>query len=132
MTKRKEMLTFYYIVGFAIVLALCVRIIFIIFNPLGLWLRWFQIIPCLLYAAYAFMYFKLYMDTVPIISLLTTTLVHGVISYVFTKTVAWKALLVLVCVDVLYIGMCACKAAWFPFVTDKDDEEEDLFDDLIE
>ena len=132
MNKRKEMLAFYYLVGIVMLLAVCIRFTFLIWNPLGLWFRWLQIVPIVLYAVYAFMYFKLYSDSVPVITILSTTVVHGVLCYVFTKTVAWRPLLVLVSIDILYIVVASCKASWFPFVIDGEEEDEDTFDDLIE
>lgn len=126
LTKKKLMYAAYYAPGVAAVLRILVTIWFLTSNPLGMPLRFLQLIPIIVLLIFSFTYFKLYSDGVPVISLIAPTLVHFVLVYVFERIIAVLPFAVLLLLDIFYLIAKSLKAAMFPFDFDEDEDPEGL------
>lgn len=133
-SKRKLLLFMYYLPG----IVLIIRIIFTVWtlysNPLGLRFPYAQLIPLGAMMCSCFGHFKLYRDTVPVVTLIVPTLLQGVLIAVFTKTIMIVPFLPVFIPDILYLIVKSVKASLFPFYMegeDDDDLSEILNSDMI-
>lgn len=129
--KRRWMLLSYYLPGALSILRVLVTLWFLIYNPLMLPLRFIQIVELIVYGVYNFTYFKLYSDGVPVISVLAPNLLHGVIVFIFKKTIPIIPLGFLIAFDSLYLVAKSVKANLYPFDIDGEEEEE-FWEDEVE
>lgn len=128
LTKKKLMYVTYYAPGVITAVRVFVTLWFLVSNPLGMPLRFLQLIPVGVLLAFCFTYFKLYSDGVPVISLIAPTLVHFVLVYVFERVIVVLPFAVLLLLDILYLIVKSVKANMFPFDFDNDDDPEGLDD----
>lgn len=128
-SKQKLMLFVYHLPG----LFACGRVIltfwFLFANPFNLPLRHMQLIVLVVYAVVCFSYYKLYSDGVPVISLITPTLLHAVIVFVFMRVIAVVPFLVLLVFDAVFLVAKSVKASLYPFDIEGDEDDISLFDD---
>lgn len=129
LTKRrilKMMFLLPAIVGF---IRLGISMWFLIVNPLGMPLRFIQVVPMIALIVALFSYLKLYSDGVPVITVIAPTILHMVIIYIFKKQIVIIPFTVLVLIDALFLILKGVKANLFPFDIDGDDEDDIFFDD---
>lgn len=127
-TKRKILLGSYYLPGVVVIIRVVFTLWVLISNPMGLRLPYFQLIPLGVMLCSCFGHFKLYRDSVPIISLVVPTLLQGVLIFVFFRQVMVVEFLPVFIPDILYLIVKAVKANLFPFYMEgeEDDELEEL------
>lgn len=125
-TKQRIMLLSYYLPGFFAVVRVAVTFWFLFYNPMGLPLRFIQVIIIGVYATFSFAYFKLYSDGVPVISVIAPTLVHAILIFVFQRTVVIAPFVVLLLLDIAYLVVKSVKANLFPFDIDGMDDVDEF------
>jgi len=78
------------------------------------------------------MYYKLYSDGDPIITVMLPSIIHFVIILILKKQVEIIQFLPLVLLDILFLIVKGVKGSMFPFVFEGEDEidELSLFEDL--
>lgn len=123
--KRLRMLASYYAVVCLGLANVILRLLLIIFNPLNAPFIWIQFIPLISISIAIFMYYRLYRDVIPILTLFGATFVHGLISFLFLGTVPIKLLLIVTLYDILYVASTSIKASYFPYMIGDDDEIDD-------
>ena len=128
-SKQRLMLLVFKSVGFVGVVNMIIRFLIIIINPMSVPLITVQLITVVAYLVHLVTYFKFYKDSVPILTIMVPTLLHGVLSLLFTKTVPWFTLLGFLILDCFYIAIVAYKASYYPFVYDGDDDMMDIEDE---
>ena len=126
--KRKIMLASYYAPGVVAGLRAIFTIWFLFWNPFNMELVIFQIVPLLVLIAFTFLYFKMYRDSVPIVSLLLPTLLQGVLIFIFKRTITLFPFVVVLTLDASYLACKGLKATFFPFVLDGQDVKDFDFD----
>lgn len=130
-TKQRIMLFCYYLPGVVTAIRVAVTLWFLITNPMGLPLRFIQLVVIGAYIAFTFTYFKLYSDGVPVISIVTPSLVHAVIIYVFKREIVIAPFVALLLLDIAYLVTKSVKASLFPFDIDGNDKGDEFdFEDL--
>lgn len=129
-TKRKLLLSMYYLPGVVLVIRLVFTAWTFYSNPLGLRLPYFQLIPLGVMIGSCFGHFKLYRDSVPVVTLIVPTLLHAVLIFIFMKTVMIIPFLPVFIPDVLYLVVKSIKASMFPFYMEGEDEED--YSDLLD
>ena len=127
-SKKRKMLFCYYLPGIIGLIRIITTLVFFIWNPVGLALRYFQILLLISYAVHLFCYFKLYDDGIPIITIIAPSIIHGVIIFIFVKQIPLLSLGILLGMDIVFLITKSIKASYFPFDIEGD-EEEDLFED---
>lgn len=131
MQKQKWMLGAYYAPGIIGLLRILLTIYYFIKNPLGMPLRYFQLIPCIAIGVALFSYYKLFTDGVPIITVIAPTMVHQVLIYIFSKRFVILPFIPIVLLDIIFLSVKGLKASMFPFDIDGDEDDMDrLFSDL--
>ena len=126
-SKQRMMLFSYYLPGIFALIRVGVTVWFLMSNPMGLPLRFLQVIVLVVYGIFTFTYFKLYSDGVPVISIVTPSLVHAVLIFAFKRVVVVAPFVVLLLLDIAYLVVKSVKANLFPFDIEGDDED-DVFD----
>lgn len=126
--KRRLLYAVFWAPGVLALVRLAVTVWFFIQNPLGLPLRFFQLIPLIAVLVATFSYFKLYSDGVPVITVIAPTLLHAILIYVFQKRIIIIPFIVLVVIDGLFLGIKGLKSNMYPFDIEGDDDEDDLLD----
>lgn len=128
LNKRRFLYAIYWLpIGLAM-LRVVVTMWFLIQNPLGLPLRFLQVIPMLSILIALFMYRKLFSDGVPVITVIAPTLLHAVLIYVFQKKIVLIPFIVLVLLDGIFLVAKGVKANMFPFDIEGEEEEDDFSD----
>lgn len=100
-----------------------VTIWFMISNVMEMSLRFIQIIPMLSIMVTLFMYYKLFSDGVPIVTVLAPTILHVILIYLFRKEVEIIPFIPLIILDICYLGVKTLKGTMYPFDIDGDEEE---------
>lgn len=132
-TKRRILWASYIMPGIIAVLRVGFTVWMLVSNPMELKLPYIQIIPMCLMLWSCFAHFKLYSDSVPVISLIAPDMVHFILILVFKREVMILPLLPLVIPDVLYLVAKGVKANFFPFYFEGDSDDEDLdMDDIVD
>lgn len=131
--KKLLMLSTYYAPGIIALIRITVTMWFFVKDPLGMPLRFLQIVPLIAICVTLFMHFKLYQDGVPVITVIAPTLVHAVLMYVFERKLVFIPFLLLLGLDIVFLSLKGAKASLFPFDID-DDTEDDLagIEDILE
>ena len=124
--KRRIMYACYYAPGVVAAVRVLLTLWFLISDPFGLPLRFFQVILLLAYSVTLFSYFKLYSDGVPVISLIAPTLVHAVVVFVFRRIIAVVPFAILLVLDILFLIIKSVKANMYPFDVDGEEDDSDL------
>lgn len=108
-----------------------ITVVILVWNPQDMPLRYIQLFPLMVVTVYSFLYFKLYNDGDPVITLMVPTILHFVLVWVLEKQIVWIPFLVPVLVDVLYLVVKGIKGSMFPFEFEGDDEVDalDKFDE---
>lgn len=128
-SKQRLMLLVFKSVGFVGMVNVIIRFLIIVINPMQVPLIMIQLITELAYLVHLVTYFKFYKDSIPILTIIVPTLLHGVFSFLFKKTVPWVTLLGFLVLDCFYIVLVAYKASYYPFVYDGDDNMLDIEDE---
>lgn len=115
MTKKRFMLFIHYLVGVSLLCNLAVTISFVAFDVLSVHFKPILIISILFYLWNLLSYYKLHSDSVPVITLLLPHLIHIALEYFIIKQVDWKAILMLIVLDILFIIIKTYKVSAFPF-----------------
>lgn len=121
----------FYLPVFVALLRLVVTLIVLIWNPLGMSFRFLQLVPALVIGVSVFCYAKLYMEPVPIISLIVPSILQFLFILVFKRTLELAPFLPLFLLDVVFLVVMALKLSFFPFEIDGDEEPEDEYEDLV-
>lgn len=130
--KKILLITMFWLpVVFAAIRAL-LTVSYFVWNPLGLPLRFLQIIPLLVLGFSIFMYLKLYTDADPIVTLLAPSIVHFLLIFAFKREIVLLPFAPLVFVDLAYLIVKGIKATAFPFEVEGEEEEHDELDALEE
>ncbi len=129
LSKRKLLLCMFYLPGVVCLLRLIFTLWTFVYNPLGLRLPYLQLIPLGVIGASCFGHFKLYRDSVPIVTLLVPTLLHAIIIFVFMKTLQIVPFLPMFIPDIGYMVLKSIKASMFPYYLEGEDDED--FSDLL-
>ena len=116
---------------FVAALRIVLTVVIFIWNPQSMPLRFVQLIPVIILLVYSFMYFKLYNDGDPVVTLLLPTILHFALVWVLEKQMVWVPFIVPVVVDILYLVVKGIKGASFPFEIEGEDELDalDAFED---
>lgn len=126
MTKKRFMLFVHYLVGISLLCNLGVTISFVAFDVLSVRFKVLLIISILFYLWNLISYYKLHSDSVPVVTLLLPHLIHIAAEYFILHHVDWKALLLLIALDILFIIIKSYKASAFPFVREIREESKIL------
>lgn len=127
MNKRKKMMIVYHLPGVIGIIRVLLTLYVFIFNGFGMPLRFFQLIPLIALAVALFMYYKMYSDGVPVITLITPTLLHAVVTYIFRRVLVIIPFLSVLVIDIAFIVCKSLKANLYPF----DIEGADISDELM-
>lgn len=117
-----------------IIIAL-IRVVFtiltLVWNPLYMRFRFFQLIPLLVLLANIFRYVKLYSDSDPIAILLIPTILHFIVVLAIKRELSIIPFIPILVVDIIYLVAKGFKASLYPFEIDDgvDLEEEALLAD---
>lgn len=98
-----------------------ITVIIIVWNPQDMSFRYVQIIPALVLLVFSFMYFKLYHDGDPVISLLLPTILHFILILIFKRKVEIIPFIAPLAVDIVYLVVKGIKGSMFPFEFEGDD-----------
>lgn len=98
-----------------------ITIVILVWNPQEMSLRFMQIIPLLVLVVFSFMYFKLYHDGDPVISLLLPTILHFILILIFKRQVEIIPFIAPLTVDIVYLVVKGIKGTMFPFEFEGDD-----------
>ena len=124
MSKRTIMKVVYHFVGITISLNLLTTLVFLLFNPFHMPFAFLLIIQIVLLLYNFITYYKLYIDSVPILPFILLLMAISLIEYVFTKAVAWNAVLLLLILDILLLVSKGIKGFMFPFVKEEVTDEK--------
>ena len=105
---------------------------FLVSNPLGMPLRFIQLVPLIALGVSLFMYYKLYQDGVPVISLIAPSLLHAVIIFVFQKIIVIPPFAVILILDIVYLALRGVKSNSYPFDIDEEQDELDAVMELLD
>lgn len=130
MNRAKEMIAVYMLPAITAIFRLIITLMMFVLASDGFTLKYFQVIPLFIIAASCFRQYRLYMDGVPVISLLTPTIVQCILSAAFFKTVPVLQLAFIVLSDLCFLVAKAYKPTQVPFAIEGAEEEPD-FDDII-
>lgn len=130
MNRAKEMIAVYMLPAVAAIFRLIITLMMFALASDGFTLKYFQVIPLLVIAASCFRQYRLYRDGVPVISLLTPTIVQCILSAAFFKMVPVLQLVFIVLSDLCFLVAKAYKPTQVPFAIEGAEEEPD-FDDII-
>lgn len=122
------MLASYYAPGIVAGLRVLITLWFLFWNPYGMELVGLQVIPLIILIVFTFLHFKMYRDSVPVISLLLPTLIQGVLVFVFKRTITLLPFVIVLALDAFYLVCKGLKATFFPFVLDGEDTTDFDFD----
>lgn len=126
--KRKLMLLSYYATGMLSLIRVLVTL-WLLFYPVIFPLRYIQFVNIVIYLVFNFMYFKLYIDSVPVISIVLPTLLHITLMVVFNGRIVILPFAILLLLDILFLISRGVKSNLFPFDFDSDaSEDEWLFE----
>lgn len=103
-----------------------VTVVILIWNPQNMSFRFFQVLPMLVVLVYSFMYFKLYNDGDPVITLMLPTIVHFLAILLFKRQLEIIPFIIPVLFDIVYLTVKGVKGSMFPFEFEGDDELDDL------
>lgn len=103
-----------------------ITIVILVWNPQDMSLRFIQIIPMLVLLIFSFMYFKLYHDGDPVISLLLPTILHFILILIFKRKVELIPFIAPFAIDILYLVVKGVKGTMFPFEFEGDDVADAL------
>lgn len=131
MNTRGEMLAVYFLPAIVAVIRLFVTIIFIVFISFALPLWFIQFIPLAVIGCSLFRMYRLYVDGIPMISLLVPTFVHGILCAAFFGEVPFIPLGVFLLVDGLFLFAKGFKPTQIPFQIEGQEEEDD-FSDVVD
>lgn len=120
----------YYLPGLVGIFRIIITLWFLFFNPYDMQLIAFQIVPAVFLVYHVFAHFRLYRDSVPVISILAPTFTQGLLAIIFQRRLNIIPFLILLVIDAGFLVLKGMKASFFPFVVEGE-EEEDL-DDLLE
>lgn len=126
MAKKRILFAGFLAPGVIALIRLVVTLYICIWRPSFLPLHWFQLIPLLAIGVHCFMYFKLFRDGVPVISVLLPTMLHFVIVLFVVHIMAIAPFVLLMAIDILFLIACGIKSSMFPYSIDEDDEDEEL------
>lgn len=127
-SKRKKMLAIWILPGIMAIIRVTVTMVYLIWNPLAMPLRFFQLINIGVYIGTSFSYYKLYRDGVPVISVITPLLLHGILVFLFKRVIAWQSIVPLFVLDVLFLITKGIKSSLFPYDIEGEDDDEEMFD----
>lgn len=127
-SKRKKMLAIWILPGVMAIIRVTVTMVYLIWNPLAMPLRFFQLINIGVYIGTSFSYYKLYRDGVPVISVITPLLLHGILVFLFKRVIAWQSIVPLFVLDVLFLITKGIKSSLFPYDIEGEDDDEEMFD----
>lgn len=130
MSKEQVMRVFYYMPGVAALMRIGFTVWFIGWQPIPMPLPYVQVATIVVYLVLQFSYFRLYRDSVPVISVLVPTILHFVLILVFTRRVVLAPFFLLLVLDILFLSARGIKASMYPFYIEEDDEEE-LLEDIM-
>lgn len=123
-TRRRIMKGIYWAPGIIGLARIVVTFWFLIRNPLGMPLRFIQLIPMIAVIVAVFMHFKLYQDGVPVITVIAPTLIHAVVVYIFQRKIVPIPFLVILAIDIAFLSVKGVKANMFPFYIEGDDDDD--------
>lgn len=126
MTKKKFMLFIHYLVGMSLLSNLAVTISFTAFDVLSVHFKFILIISIVFYLWNLLSYYKLHSDSVPVVTLLLPHIIHIALEYFILKQIDWKAILILIGLDILFIIIKSYKASAFPFTREIREERNVL------
>lgn len=131
MSKRRKLQIAFYVPGVLMALRVILTLWVLIINPLGMPMRFFQLIPLGAILVSAFTYFKLYRDSVPVISLILPSIIHFIMIYAFKRVLVIWPFGILLPVDIIFLVVKSLKSSMYPFDMDTNEENlEDVFDFL--
>lgn len=130
MNRARDMLAVYLLPAVAAVFRLIITLLMFFLASDGFTLKYFQIIPLFVIAASCFRQYRLYHDGVPVISLLTPTIIQCILSAAFFKTVPLLQLVFIVLSDLCFLVTKAYKPTQVPFAIEGAEEEPD-FNDIV-
>ena len=129
LSKQRRMRFVYFLPATFAVIRILLTVWFLVYNPLGLPLRFIQLILMGVYAGSLFSFYRLYRDGVPVLSLIAPTLVHAILIFIFKKEIVIVPFAVLFVVDIAFLASKGVKANLYPFDIEGDSDDEDFFDD---
>lgn len=127
--KRKLMLLSYYSPGVLSLIRVVVTL-WLLFSTMVFPLRYIQFANIIVYLVFNFMYFKLYIDSVPVISIVLPTLLHITLMVVFIRRIVILPFFILLLLDILFLISRGIKGNLFPFDFDSDDSEDEWLFEL--
>lgn len=132
MKKKSILLTLYYTpMGIAIIrIIMTIVVLTLPWQENEFRLKFIQIIPIVVLLSSCFRMYRLYVDAVPVVSLLLPTLLQFIISFILYKTVPIRQLIFLLIMDIFFLIAKVYKSGEIPFTMDG--EEEDDFSDIID
>lgn len=131
MNTKTEMLAVYLLPAIVGFIRLVVTVMLIAVGAQVIPLRWIQILPLIVVGCSLFRMYRLYVDGIPVISMLVPSIIHGILCAVFFKRVPWVQLGILVGIDVLFLFAKGFKPTQIPFQIEGQEEEDD-FTDIVD
>lgn len=130
MSKEQLMRVFYYMPGVAALIRIGFTVWFIGWQPIPMPLPYTQVLTIVIYLILQFTYFRLYRDSVPVISVLVPTILHSLLIFVFLRQVVIAPFVLLVLLDVMFLSSRGIKSSMYPFYIEEDDEEQ-LLEEIL-
>lgn len=134
LTKRRKMLAVYWLPGIIGGIRLLLTALVLVWNPQGMPLRFFQIIPVVALVVALFSYFKLYSDGVPVITLLAPTILHIILVYLFRRAIVIIPFIAVFAIDIVFLVCKSVKVSLYPFDIEgkSPDDELNAVTDLLQ
>lgn len=126
LTKRRKMLAVYWLPGIIGGTRLLLTALVLVWNPQGMPLRFFQIIPVVALVVALFSYFKLYSDGVPVITLLAPTILHIILVYLFRRAIVIIPFIAVFAIDIVFLVCKSVKASLYPFDIEGESPDDEL------
>lgn len=128
MTKRQQMLLLYFL---PLVFALFrIILVFILFYAVpNMHFKFLQFFTLIGVFVSCFAQYRLYIDGIPVVSVLVPTIVQSILSAIFYGEVLLLPTIVIFLFDIFFLFLKGVKQTVIPFTTDKDTLEFIDFDD---